>query len=148
MTLLTKANLPHDFLTFAFKNAVYLINCMLTATLKRISPFQKLYNKPPNYINLQFLDVYAAQLKPYTHHKLESYSKPCILLGYLPNQSGLLMKGLLRTLAKDRTFHSYLDIFSLPRSQAIILFQMGKMLWIRERAYILAVCCFNSYSTF
>lgn len=64
---------------------------MPTATLQMISPFQKLFNKPPNYMNLKnFGCLCFPWLKPYAHHKLESYSKSCIFLGYLQIQSGYL----------------------------------------------------------
>lgn len=62
---------------------------MVTPTHNHNSPFEKLFQKPPNLTNLKvFRCLCYPWLKPYTNHKLESNSHPCVYLGPLKNQSG------------------------------------------------------------
>lgn len=69
--------------------ATYLINSLPTLTLDNYSPFEKIFQKPPNYISLRVFGYLCYPwLTPYTKHKLESKSKLCFYLGPLRSQSG------------------------------------------------------------
>jgi len=60
---------------------VYVINQLPTPTLQGISPFQKLFSKPPDY---SFLRVFGSQcfpnLAPYAKNKLKPCSVQYVLL--------------------------------------------------------------------
>ena len=87
LTLLHHANMPLQYWTHACSTAVYLINRLPTATLQNASPYLKLFGTAPNYTRLRsFGCLCFPWLKPYTHHKLESKSKPCVFIGYSPTQ--------------------------------------------------------------
>jgi hypothetical protein len=88
LTLLSQASLPLQFWSHAFLTAVYLINRMPTPILSLQSPFAKLFGRPPNYTKLRVFGCLCYPwLKPYTKHKLEPRSRPCVFLGYSPTQS-------------------------------------------------------------
>ncbi|KAD6795364.1 hypothetical protein E3N88_06260 [Mikania micrantha] len=88
LTLLSHAQLPLKFWPFAFTTATYLINRLPTITLNNDSPFSRLFHKLPNYDKLRsFGCLCYPWLRPYTTHKLQSRSKPCIFVGYSPTQS-------------------------------------------------------------
>lgn len=68
--------------------ATFLINGLPTQTLNHLSPFEWLFHHTPNYKSLRvFSCLCYPWLKPYTSHKLESQSKPCVYLGPLCSQS-------------------------------------------------------------
>jgi histone deacetylase 1/2 len=91
LTLLSHASLPLMFWTHAFATAVYLINRMPTPTLNLSSPYECIFGSLPNYSKLKiFGSLCYPWLRPYTSHKLESRSKPCIFLGYSLTQSAYL----------------------------------------------------------
>jgi len=82
-TLLHHANLPSQFWSYAFNTATYLINRMPTPNFSMQSPYQILFNNPPNYNHLHsFGCLCFPWLRPYTTNKLQNRSKPCIFLGY------------------------------------------------------------------
>ncbi|CAA7019426.1 unnamed protein product [Microthlaspi erraticum] len=88
LTLLSTAAVPLEYWPFAFATAVYLINRLPTPVLSHQSPFFKLFQVAPNYDKLKaFGCLCFPWLKPYTHHKLENRSQPCIFLGYSLTQS-------------------------------------------------------------
>jgi hypothetical protein len=78
----------HFFLSYAFTIAVYLINRMLTTTLQNLSPYALIFQHSPNYEKLRSVGCLCySWLRPYTAHKLDPRSKPCIFLGYSLSQS-------------------------------------------------------------
>ncbi|BBH07832.1 transposable element gene [Prunus dulcis] len=88
LALLTHASLPISYWTYAFATAVYLINRMPTPTLNLSSPYHKIFQIAPNYSKLKVFGCLCYPwLKPYTSHKLEPRSKPCVFLGYSLTQS-------------------------------------------------------------
>ena len=91
LALLSHASIPKIFWTYAFSTAVYLINRMPTPTLNMSSPFESIFCKSPNFDKLKVFGCLCYPwLGPYTSHKLESKSKPCVFLGYSLSQSAYL----------------------------------------------------------
>jgi len=89
--LLHQASLPPMFWSFAAQTAAYLINRLPTPTLKMRSPFFTLFQTKPNYNKLRsFGCLCFPWLKPYTSHKLEPRSEPCVFLGYSLSQSAYI----------------------------------------------------------
>ena len=83
LSLLTHASMPLTYWTYAFVTAVYLINRMPTPTLHFSSFFDKLFKSPPNYTKLRVFGCLCySWLRPYSQHKLDSRSIPCIFLCY------------------------------------------------------------------
>jgi len=83
LSLLTHASLPCIFWSYAFAMAVYLISRMSTTTLQNLSPYAVIFQHSPNYEKLRsFGCLCYPWLRPYTAHKLDPQSKPCIFLGY------------------------------------------------------------------
>ena len=61
---------------------------MPTPTLHLSSPFDKLFESPPIYTKLRvFGCLYYLWFRPYSQHKLDSYSTHCVFLGYSSTQS-------------------------------------------------------------
>ena len=88
LSLLSHACMPPEFWTYAFTTACYLINRLPTPTLSHKSPFFCLFGNPPNYLKLcSFGCLCYPWLKPYSTHKLDPKSKPCIFIGYSKTQS-------------------------------------------------------------
>ncbi|KAI5328775.1 hypothetical protein L3X38_028172 [Prunus dulcis] len=88
LTLLHQASLPLTYWSYAFKTAAYLINRMPTPLLHNLSPFTQLFDEQPNYSRLRtFGCLCFPWLRPYNSNKLLPRSRPCLFLGYSPNQS-------------------------------------------------------------
>ncbi|MFS7946898.1 putative RNA-directed DNA polymerase [Helianthus anomalus] len=89
LALLAHSNLPQRFWSFAFETATYLINRLPSRTSSNTSPFLHIFHRKPDY---SFLRVFGCQcfpyLRPYTHHKIDFRSTPCIFLGYSPFHHG------------------------------------------------------------
>lgn len=88
LSLLSHTSMPLAYWPFAFSTAVYLINHLPTHNLQNVSPYFKLFGHLPNYNKLwSFSCLCYPWLRPYTSHKLESRSSPCVFVGYSPTQS-------------------------------------------------------------
>ncbi|PKU73369.1 Retrovirus-related Pol polyprotein from transposon TNT 1-94 [Dendrobium catenatum] len=88
-TLLHAAALPNLFWAEATATANYLINRLPSTSLKQQSPYQKLYNKIPNYTHLRtFGCLCYPWLQPYTTSKFSPRSSDCLFIGYSPNHKG------------------------------------------------------------
>ncbi|RVW29803.1 Retrovirus-related Pol polyprotein from transposon RE1 [Vitis vinifera] len=86
----TKGSLT--YWTYTFATAIYLINRMPTPTLHLSSPFDKLFESPPNYTKLPVFSCLCYPLfRPYSHHKLDFCSTPCVFLGYSSTQSAYIV---------------------------------------------------------
>ena len=91
LTLLSHASLPITFWPHAFTTTVYLINRLPTTTLNLSSPYELIFHKSPNYSKLKVFGCLCyLWLHPYTSHKLNQRSKPCVFLGYSLSQSAYL----------------------------------------------------------
>ncbi|PON75186.1 hypothetical protein PanWU01x14_045380, partial [Parasponia andersonii] len=68
--------------------AVYLINRIPTLTFGLSSPYEKLFCSHRNYTKLHIFGCLCYPwLRPYSAHKLDSRSIPCVFLGYSLTQS-------------------------------------------------------------
>ncbi|KAJ0612890.1 putative RNA-directed DNA polymerase [Helianthus annuus] len=89
LTLLAQSGVPSRFWHFAFDTAVYLINRMPSRNNDRLSPFEHLFKRKPDF---SFLRVFGCRcyphLRPYNKHKMDFRSSPCIFLGYSPSHYG------------------------------------------------------------
>ena len=64
---------------------------MPTPTLHLSSPFDKLFESPSNYTKLWVFGCLCYPwLRPYSQHKLDSHSTPCVFLGYSTTQSAYI----------------------------------------------------------
>ena len=91
LSLLTHASMPLTFWTYAFATVVYLINRMPTPTLHLSSLFDKLFEFPSNYTKLRvFSCLCYPWIRPYSQHKLDSLSTPCVFLSYSSTQSAYI----------------------------------------------------------
>jgi hypothetical protein len=83
LTLLAHSGLSNKFWVDAFLTSIYVINRLPTPVLNNSSPFEQIYHRNPDY---SLLKVFGCKcfplLRPYTSHKLDFRSKPCIFLGY------------------------------------------------------------------
>ncbi|TQE05315.1 hypothetical protein C1H46_009090 [Malus baccata] len=89
LTLLAQSGLSTPFWTESFHTSNYIINRLPTCLLHNLSPFEKLFHKPPQY---QFFKVFGCAcfpyLRPYNTNKLQFRSKRCVFLGYSLNHLG------------------------------------------------------------
>lgn len=89
LSLLAKASMPQSFWDEAVLTSTFLINRLPTPLLHLKSPFEILYNKPPDY---SFFRTFGCScypnLRPYNKHKLQFRSIQCTFLGYSPTHKG------------------------------------------------------------
>ena len=91
LTLLTHAHMPKTYWSYAFSTATYLINRQPTPVLHMDTPIHKLFGNHPNYNKTRvFGSLCFPWLRPYTSHKLEDRSTPCVFIGYSQTQSAYL----------------------------------------------------------
>jgi len=128
LSLLTHASLPQKFWSFAFSTAIYLINRMPSPSLEYFSPFELIFKQSPNYAKLRIFGCLCYPwLRPYSVHKLDVRSKPCIFFGYslsqsvyiclipnLPNSFLLIMFSLLRQLFHILVYYHHSLYQTLP----------------------------------
>ena len=81
--LLISASCPEKFWGEAALTAVYTINRVSSSVIDNQTPYERLYNTPPNY---QHLKVFGCAcfvlLQPYKRSKLEPRARLCCFLGY------------------------------------------------------------------
>lgn len=88
MTLLHQATLQPTYWSLAFQTAVYLINYMTTPLNYLKSTLEILFKSSPNYLKLRVFGCLCFPwLKPYSQHKMDPKSRPCIFVGYSTSQS-------------------------------------------------------------
>lgn len=77
------ANAPASLWFDAFTTAVFVINRLSSSLLGDKSPFELLFNSPPNYaIFKPFGCRVFPYLRDYAANKISPHSRPCIFLGY------------------------------------------------------------------
>lgn len=88
LTLLRHTFIPLELWSAAFSTVVYLINRMPKANLSNVSSYHRLFKKSPNYTKLRVFGCLCYPwLRPYSSHKMDAKSKPCVFLGYSLSQS-------------------------------------------------------------
>ena len=91
LALLHQASIPLTFWSYAFTMAVYLINRMPKVGISLASSFERLFNKSPDLSKLcVFGCLCFPWLCPYSSHKLDLKSNPCVFLDYSLTQSVFL----------------------------------------------------------
>ena len=91
LTLLHQASIPLTFWSYAFVTTIYLINRMPKVGLSLWSSFEKLFNKALDPFKLRVFGCLCFPwLRPYSSHKLNPKSSPCVFLGYFLTQSDFL----------------------------------------------------------
>ena len=91
LALLSHASIPVTNWSYALPSAVYLINRLPTLTLSNSNPYEKLFILAPNYLKLKVFSCLCYPWpRPYTNHKLDNRSTPCIFLGYSISQCAFL----------------------------------------------------------
>ena len=104
LTLLNKASIPLTFWSYAFAMAIYLIYRMPKVGLSLRFSFERLFNKAPDPSKLRVFNFLCFPwLCPYSSHKLDPKSSPCVFLGYFLTQSAFLCFD--PTLKKNFVFH-------------------------------------------
>ena len=89
LTLLAQAKLPLNFLWEAFQTSIYHINGLPSATLKFLTPYEKLFNHKSDYKMLKcFSCACYPYLRDYNKHKFAYHSNKCIFIGYNPSYKG------------------------------------------------------------
>jgi hypothetical protein len=64
---------------------------MPTPMLQMSSPYESIFHRSPNFSKLKVFGCLCYPwLGPYTSHKLDPKSRPCVFLGYSLSQSGYL----------------------------------------------------------
>jgi hypothetical protein len=103
LALLAASGVPKLFGDEACQTSCYLINRLTTPGLKNISPFEKLFGKPPDY-SLKFFGCQCfPNLRPCNTHKFDFRSKACIFMGYSSHHQGY------------HCFHPETEIFFVSR---------------------------------
>ncbi|KAL2246099.1 UNVERIFIED_CONTAM: Retrovirus-related Pol polyprotein from transposon RE1 [Sesamum indicum] len=105
--------MPLKFWTEALLTAAYLINRLLTITLKWKTPFELLYNKPATYAHLKTFGClcYASNNLP-NKTKFDSRSYKCVFLGYAYRQKGYKVYNLeTETILISRDVSFYENVF-------------------------------------
>lgn len=91
-----QAGLPNTFWGECIPTASYIINRLPTPILQNKTPFQALYNKPPNYSLLKTFGCLTFAYNPqHTSDKFNPRGVPCIFIGYPPHQKGYKILNLL-----------------------------------------------------
>lgn len=118
LSLLSHAGMPRSYWTYAFSTVVYLINRLPTPVLNMTSPFAKLFGTTPNFDKLKIFGCLCFPwLRPYSTHKLDNRSTPCVFLGYSTSQSAYLcLQPTTRRIYVSRHVQFDEQVFPFPRS--------------------------------
>ncbi|CAH9137156.1 unnamed protein product, partial [Cuscuta epithymum] len=88
-TMLIEASIPPTFWVDALYTATYIVNRLPTPLLNNFTPFEKLFNKPPDF---NFLRVFGCACFPNfiakSSNKLSPRSTRCVFIGYAPGYKG------------------------------------------------------------
>ena len=81
--MIISSSCPERFWGEAALTAVYTINRLPSSVLGNMSPFERLYNHPPNYESLKVFGYTCfVLLQPHEYTKLEACARICFFLGY------------------------------------------------------------------
>jgi gag-polypeptide of LTR copia-type len=83
LATLLHAHIPQQYWPSVFESVVFVINRLRASPLFHISPYQKLFDKIPDYSFLRAIGCLCFPLlRPYAPHKLAPRSQPCVFIGY------------------------------------------------------------------
>ena len=89
LTLLAQATMPLKFWWTAFHSVVYLINMLPTPVLQMKSPFEVVYHRKPDYMQLKvFGSACYPCLRSYNRYKLQFRTSKCVFIGYSTAHKG------------------------------------------------------------
>ncbi|KAJ1700890.1 hypothetical protein LUZ63_000669 [Rhynchospora breviuscula] len=90
LAIINQASIPLCLWDEIFASVVFLINRLPPAAhSSTLSPYELLFHKPPNYLELRVLCSQCFPLtRPYNQHKLQPHSLPCVFIGYAMSQKG------------------------------------------------------------
>ena len=88
-TLLLSAKVPASFWGEAAVHAIHAINRIRSTVIHNQTPYERLFESPPDYHYLRsFGFACFILLQPHEHNKLEPRSRLCCFLGYGETQKG------------------------------------------------------------
>uniref|UniRef100_A0A2N9FSD8 Integrase catalytic domain-containing protein n=1 Tax=Fagus sylvatica TaxID=28930 RepID=A0A2N9FSD8_FAGSY len=91
LALLSESKLPISFWSHAVSTATHIVNRLPTPNLKHKTPWELLFQKPPDISHFRSFGCQCFPLlTPYTTHKLQPKTIPCVFLGYPSNTKGYL----------------------------------------------------------
>ncbi|PWA93616.1 hypothetical protein CTI12_AA069020 [Artemisia annua] len=85
-----QANFPIHLWGYCVLAATYIINRLPSRAIQNKSPFEILYNKPPNLTNLKVIGC-RAYLHHNTTYKFDQRAIPRVLVGYPNHQKGYIL---------------------------------------------------------
>lgn len=89
IALLHQSSLPLSYWFDALATAVFLVNRLPSTTLHHNTPFEVLFHSLPDYSLFRVFGCPCFPwLRPYTAHKLQPRSIPCVFIGYHPSYKG------------------------------------------------------------
>ena len=87
--MLSQATMSLEYRDHAVTSAVYLINRLPSSSINQEVPYQRLFNRLPDY---KFLKVFGCAcyppLRPYNQNKPQPRSQECLFLGYSLSHKG------------------------------------------------------------
>ncbi|QHN81468.1 Retrovirus-related Pol polyprotein [Arachis hypogaea] len=136
LALLATASLPLLFWDEAF-STVYLINRMPSPNTSHLSSHELLFNQIPDYSSLKIFGCLCyPNLRPYTSHKLEYRSQPCIFLGYAINHRGYKCLSKVKFMCLVMLFLMKLNSLAFP-SFPLILINLAPLVIIFMNFFLL-----------
>jgi len=96
---------------------VHLINCLPIPLLSHKTPFEKLYNKVPNYSHLKVFGCLAYATKVHVTHKFAPRAARCVFLGYPVGQKAYKLYNFTThkfLTSRDIVFHEHIFPYQLP----------------------------------
>ncbi|KAJ4807334.1 Gag/pol [Rhynchospora pubera] len=91
LAAISHASLPLRLWDEVFSSTVYLINRLPPANFSTLSPFELLFNRPPDYLSLRVLGSQCfPYTRPYNQHKLQPRSLVCVFIGYAMSHKGYM----------------------------------------------------------
>ena len=82
------AGFPDRFWGLCIQDAVYVLNRVPFTTLNGVSPFEKLYNKPPSIDHLRVIGCLCFGTNLTKHEKFGPRALKSVLVGYETTQKG------------------------------------------------------------
>ncbi|KAJ3708372.1 hypothetical protein LUZ61_012077 [Rhynchospora tenuis] len=89
LATISHASIPLTLWDEVFSSIVYLINRLPPSNSTDLSPYELLFQRSPNYLELRVLGSLCFPFtRPYNQHKLQPRSVACVFIGYAMSQKG------------------------------------------------------------